>query len=488
MTAAISVAFMALVLILRVPLARLMGAERQGVSLMAETSGYMAGFIVGAPASMGALILVPFLQMAGKSGLLIAAVLGMTVSDVAFDLLNVKVFHGGMFGMGLASSLSYYGAMVIGCGYFVSKKSVFRFSRAGVRRDKMLELLKGGVPTVFNMASSVVLIFAMNKLLLESAAGAMAVAAYTVITTIGNASNCISTGMGGVSLTLSGILYNEEDKNGLRDLLGLLVRWALSLGVGMAAVLLIFAPVFVGVFLTDASAIQSMAILGVRLYALGLIPCCVNNAFKSCYQGIGRVRTMEIICIMEGAVLPVLSAVVLMRFNAVWFFFLAGETLTLIGILGWAALKNGRLGGDLLLLPRDFGVSPEDLMEADIRSVQEAVKVSWEADAFCRARTQNFRLAHHLSLCIEEMGTNVVKHGFAPDGKNHLSLRLQHKGSHWTLRFRDDCSAFDPVQYVPSGEKGENIGIRLVLHMADEVRYTYSMNLNNLTLILKDDA
>ena len=70
---------------------------------------------------MGALILVPFLQMAGQSTLLVISVGVMTAADVILDLLNVKVFHGGMFGMGLASSLSYYAALLVAGIYFFSK-------------------------------------------------------------------------------------------------------------------------------------------------------------------------------------------------------------------------------------------------------------------------------------------------------------------------------------------------------------------------------
>ena len=142
-TVAVSCFFMIIVLLLHNPMATWMGAGTAG-ELYDNTRGYLAGFIIGAPASMGALILVPFLQMAGQSNLLIAAVLGMTVADVAFDLLSVLVFNGGMFGMGLASSLSYYVAMLIGGTYFISKKSVFKFSRKLVTREKILELLKGG--------------------------------------------------------------------------------------------------------------------------------------------------------------------------------------------------------------------------------------------------------------------------------------------------------------------------------------------------------
>ena len=106
-----SLIFMLVMLLLQAPAARLLGAKEP--MLLNDTSRYIAGFSIGAPASVGALMLVPFMQMAGRSGLLIIAVLGMTAADVLFDLLNVFVFHGGMFGMGLASALSYYVAVFI---------------------------------------------------------------------------------------------------------------------------------------------------------------------------------------------------------------------------------------------------------------------------------------------------------------------------------------------------------------------------------------
>ena len=135
----ISILFAVAVVVFRSPLASAMGAGQQG-ELFEQTRDYLAGFSIGAPGSMGALVLVPFMQMAGQSTLLILAVLGMTVTDVALDLLNVLVFHGGMFGMGLASSLSYYVAMAVAAVYFLSRRSVFRFSRKLVTGRKMSEL------------------------------------------------------------------------------------------------------------------------------------------------------------------------------------------------------------------------------------------------------------------------------------------------------------------------------------------------------------
>ena len=485
---ALSLAFTLLVALARVPLARMLGAKE--ATLLADTSSYMAGFVIGAPASMGALILVPFLQMAGQGNLLIAAVLGMTVADVAFDWLNVTVFHGGMFGMGLASALSYYVAVIIGGSYFLSRRCVFRFSLKGIKWRKIRELVAGGLPTVFGMASTVVLVVAVNMLLMDLG-GKAAVAAYAVITSISNAANCISTGMGGVALTLSGVLYNEEDRGGLSELLHEISRWAVVLGVAAMALLMAFARPLAALFIPGAGHSQAMAIMGLRMFALGLIPCCLDNGLRNCYQGTGRVRMMEAICVLANAVLPTIAALALARttgLNGIWLYFACGEVLTLMGIMGYVWLKKGSItwrAEDILLLRDSFGVPEQDRLEAILLDLDGVMAYSRDASDFCLAHGGSRRLAAHLALCVEEMGGNIALHGFEAGGDNRLSIRLQVKEGRWTLRFRDDCVAFDPLSHVENS-KSDGLGIRLAMRMADEARYTYSMNLNNLSLVLRD--
>ena len=487
----ISLLFTVFVLLFRAPLATAMGAGSEG-TLFKQTRDYLAGFIIGAPASMGALVLVPFLQMAGQSNLLIAAVLGMTVADVAFDLLNVLVFHGGMFGMGLASSLSYYVAMVMAMGYFLSKKCAFTFSFRFISLKKIKELAVGGVPAVFSMASSVALVFILNKILL-AVGGSEAVAAYSVLLSLGNAANCISTGVGGVSLTLSGILFNEEDRTGLKELLRLLARYAVVLGAVTGALLAVFAPVLVRVFIPAEGAVQDMTVQGLRLFALGLIPCCLNNALKNLYQGTERVTLTEAISLFEGALLPALAAFLFSRVlgvTGVWLFFAVGECLALLCTALFVWRKNHRvslISPPFLLLGEDFGVRPENLLETDIHSLSEVTEAAKAAEEFCRRHGQSEKLANHIALCVEEMASNTVVHGFPAGKNNHLSIRIQHKENRWVLRFRDDCRAFDPVSYVPK-EENDALGIRLVMAMADDIRYTYSLNLNNLTIKLPANA
>ena len=490
-SAVFSLTFLALVCSLSRPLASLMGAD---AALAKETAAYMTGFAIGAPATMTALILIPFLQIAGQSSLLILSVLCMTVTDITFDLLNVYVFHGGMFGMGLASSLSYYVAVAFCSRYFLSKKCTFRFSRKRVSLRKLKEILLGGGPSVIDQAASLAFVFAMNRILL-GAGGDMMVAAYSVISTICNVSNCVSTGAAGVTLSLSGIFYNEEDKTSLRVMLRSVARTAAVMSAGVTAALLLFAPFIVRVFIPDAGeAQQSLVIAGLRLVSLGLIPCCLNNALKNSYQGTGRVRTMEAISLTENFALPAAAALAL-RFavgaKGIWCYFFVAEALALVGILARAWVKRRAVTlrtEDILLLPDDFGVPPEDLLEMDIHSMEDVMDASRKAEAFCLSHGGDRRHSAHMALCVEEMGANIVTHGFTPGGKSRLSILLQYRDRRWMLRFRDNCEAFDPVSHISEENISDGIGIRLAMRMADEAHYTYLMSINNLLLTLRAES
>ena len=490
-TGAVSLAFLLAVQLFSPFLARAMGAGTSG-TLFEETAAYLRGFSLGAPASMGALVLIPFLQIAGQSSLLIAAVLTMTVTDIALDLLNALVFHGGMFGMGLASSLSYYAALIVAAFYFLSKKCVYRFSFARAGWKKTGELFAGGIPTGFNMASSVILVLLMNRIL-GGAGSAANLAAFAVITTLGNTANCITTGIGSVSLTLGGIFFNEEDRTTLKHLVRLLCRYSILLGLSVGIMLALAAEPLVSLFIPEPGASRDLAVLGLRLFAGGLIPCCINNTLKYLYQACGRTGLTELLSMLEGAVFPLIVAFVLSRFfGAVgaWFYFPLGELITLLFIGLLIRRLSGRHPWEAeaaLLLREDFGVKDDELLERDIRTLEDAAAAARDAGAFCARRGQDAHTVSHLSLCIEEMSAYTLLHGFSRDQKeHHLFVRVLHKPDRWVLRFRDDCFPFDPLHYLPEtdGDSAETLGLRMILKMADNAAYTYSMNLNNLTLTL----
>ena len=483
-----SLVFLIIVLPLGTPFARILGAKEG--KLLTDTSRYMAGFGIGAPASMFSLILVPFLQMAGQSTLLIVAVLGMTVADIVFDLISVFVFRAELFGMGLASALSYYVAILIGGSYFLSKKCIYTFSFKKISLKKIMELIEGGTPNIVGLAAGVALVFEVNHILLKTF-GPVAVAAYAVVNTIINASNCISTGSGGVALTLSGVLYNEEDRKGLSQLLVTLIKSSVILGIAVMALLMIFSKQFVTFFIPHATQSQDIAVHGLRIFALGVMFCCLTNTLRSSYQGIGRVLTMEVISVTDNFLIPAVAAFYLSwtaGIDRTWYFFLISEILTLIGIFVHVWIVKGRITfspQDILLLPDDFGTKPEYTLEADTNNVDDLKTFSEKAKGFSISHGADEKLAGELAACIIDTGGRIISHAFGKKGKNDLSICLQRLEGKWKLRFRDNGKQFDPIDRS-AGKKPEDLctvpGINV------EKNYTYTMNLNKLTLVFKEPA
>jgi len=84
------------------------------------------------------------------------------------------------------------------------------------------------------------------------------------------------------------------------------------------------------------------------------------------------------------------------------------------------------------------------------------------------------------------MAGNVVRHGFRADSKSHqVIVSVILKNDSLLLRIKDDCIPFDPKERASqfSDESPEkNIGIRMVMKLADDVTYQNLLGLNVLTI------
>ncbi len=496
LVAAISAAGLVLVLALSSPLCVFLGAGKpvSDNRVFFLTQDYLRGFIVGAPAFLCAMIMVPFMQMSGNRTRLVAAVAAMTVSDIAFDLLNVYVFKGGTLGMGLASSFSYYIALVIGGSYFLKKNSMFRLSLKGITAKICADIFKNGIPTMLNQVSMVLLVFLFNKLLLY-VGGNISVAAYSIVSTIGNICYCFGAGIGAVALMMSSLFYSDEDRRALYTIVRTMAFYAVVSTAAVIGVLMFAAPFLVGLFISGDSGPREIAAAGVRLFSLSLMPSALNTAFKNFYQGTERTRLTRIISVLQSFVFTAIYAVILSRFfktTGVWCGWVLGESTTLLFICVFVWLKNKKIAVSskiYALLPKDLGTTQDNCFDITARTTAEVVAASEKATAFCLERGESERDSRLISLCIEEMANNIVEHGFTKDTrKDHtIDIRLIFKDDKRLIRIRDNCVNFDPIAYMDLHKTDDptvHIGIRLVMKMVKDANYVCSLGLNNLTLAL----
>ena len=494
----ISVVGIALIIILITPLVKLLGADPASPTFE-MTKDYLIGFAIGIPTFMIALIFIPFLQMAGKQNILVIAILGMTVADIVFDFANAKLglFGGGIFGMGLASSLSYVVAFIVALFYFVRKDSAFTFKLSLANVKSFTEVLKGGMPTTINQVSSVILILLFNNIL--ATIGTRAVAAHSVISTVANILYSFGTGIGAVTLTLGGIFYGEEDKKSIFESVKLGLKYSIIIDAVLVAAVFVGASGIVNMFLaSDAESLAAydLAVKGLRIFVIGILPCCLTAVLKAYCQGTGKMLYANIVSILQNLVYAGVIALILVNFTqyAVWIALMTGEFLSLATYAVIASIKAKKPTlaiSALTFIDDSFGTDESQLFEMSIKSVDDAVAASSQASQFCVSNGMKKTQASMVGLCIEELACNTLKYGFEKNAKgqpkNNIELRLIYKGDELMLRLRDDCVNFDPIKYMELHQDDDpiaHIGIRTTFKIVKDAKYINSLGLNNLTLTM----
>ncbi|MBR6173785.1 MAG: ATP-binding protein [Eubacterium sp.] len=504
----VSLVGVALILIFSDQITTLLGAE-EGTEVYRLTKRYLIGFVIGAPAFIGAQILVPFLQMSGQRVRLVTAVLTMTAVDIFADLMDVFVLKWDTLGMGLASTVSYFVAVGIGVVYFFKKNCVYKFTTKNLGGGLFKEMALGGVPTVVNQISLVLLVYIINQTMMRVGETA-AVAAYSVVSTIANLGYCLGNGISEVSLMLTGIAYSEEDEKSLREIVKQQTWFAVVIDAAAMVLFLIFAGLLAKLFVNvdaasspeEAQTTIKYATAGLRFFAICLIPSSVNAAFKKYYQAIGKVRLAEILSVAQNLAFPavvVLGLGNLMYANwganagtiGVWLSYLIGETLTILFISLYVKYKTKKRFGSLdsyTFIPEGFGAAPGDALELEIFKREDVEKAALAATRFCEEKGEDKRKTMYASLSIEEMSCNILEYGFKEGKNNRIDIRLVRKeNDDLILRIRDNCEGFDPVNYYEMAKPDENdpakhIGIRMVFRMVKDVKYVNSLGLNNLTV------
>ena len=474
--------------------AALFGARGASASLHAVTSDYLRGVFIGAPGFILTVILTPILQLDGDSLRPKLASLCSGIVDVAGDLLNIFVFRGGMFGMGLASSVSHYVALAIVLSHFLKKSSMFRFSLREVRPAMAPVIMRDGLPRAVCMLCRALLPIVLNGLALKLA-GDMGATAYSAMVSTTFAVGALGWGIGGAVFIMCGMSVSEQDTKGLVTEAGTASRDILFGVVPLAAAVFLASPLVARLFIPDAGAAYPMAVTAIRCYAVTLPFLAFNVAAANYCQAIGRKLLSALINILiEFAATATMAYLLTPRFGIRGMFCafpVAAACLSACLVLFAVLRRDRRRTGiaSCLLLPEGFGVPERDCIERSIRTMEEVVALSRDVGAFCADHGIATRDANRLALCIEEMAGNVIEHGFSDGSPHHLEVRVLIKDGLTILRMRDDCRLFDlreqAERWAFDPEHPEqNIGIRMVLHAAKDLTYTNTMKTNNLIITI----
>ena len=124
-----------------------LGASGNNAELLPLARGYLIGISFGLPAMNLVRVLNGFMPLDNDRNLPVISSIALTISDIVMDLAAVLIFHGGTFEMGVATSASYYVALVVLLTHFRKKEAFLRFTFRDLPWKESAEILGKGMPS-----------------------------------------------------------------------------------------------------------------------------------------------------------------------------------------------------------------------------------------------------------------------------------------------------------------------------------------------------
>ncbi|MBQ6971696.1 MAG: ATP-binding protein [Synergistaceae bacterium] len=449
---------------------------------------YIRGFVFGIPFFMMTHVVVPAVVIDGGKSLVGWSSLVLMVTDIAGDFLNAYALGGGVYGMGLATSLSYILQFAVIMLHFVRKSSYFTLSLKGFEAGQIPEMVKAASPIFIKKAAETLRGIFLSRMNLYVALTTAAIAAQSIQNDMFNLLFCISMGAGKTLLSMSAMFFGAEDRRGLTQLFRFAMKFSLAVSGAIGLLSFIGADVIAG-FFTKEPEVRELAVFSIRFMALGVV-LDIPSLLFSCYlQGINE-RILVNVINVAGLFVPALTAFVMgMSFGSrgVMASVAVGKLLLIILLAVMIFLRTGSLK-NFTLLPENFGGSDEDNVYTSITSELDVIVESRLAERFCIEHGIGARESKLAALFIEETASNIIAHGKAK-GRREASAdyRISVSGGKISITLRDCCEYFDPSAFYEAhkDDSPENIsGMRIVMRLADDVRYFSAFNSNNIMICI----
>ncbi len=476
------------------PLAVLLGANEE---LKGALVTYIVGYGIGILPMLFAQQLAAFLQMERQSLRGYVGIAGMIISNVILDVVFVAVLDMGIWGLALATSFSNFVYFLILVPYYFTSRAQLRYSFANILWKDLWPLIKIGFPGAMLVFCIALRYMVINRLLLQYAGsdGLSAMSSFNMVCGIFIA-YCL--GNGSIVRMLISVFVGEEDKISMRKTLRLVFTKGMALSVLVAAVIFAISPFLTGIFFPDRNSnVYHLAYQLFVIYSFCIPLILICQIFTNYMQAMGHNLFVNIQSIFDGffaMVIPSLILAPVMGAMGVWLANPIGIVMTILllpiyGVIYWKHVPRNL--DEVMFIKKGFGVAPEDVLDISISTLDGAANAAARIQEFCTEHSMDKKSSYMAGLCVEEIAANIVERGFNADKKKHfLTAMAIFLEDHLVLRLKDDCPAFDPKEMAElSSEDGgtDNLGIRMVYDIADDINYQNMLGLNVLTMTIKQE-
>ncbi len=421
----------------------------------------------------------------------------MFVLDLLFCALFLGIFDMGIRGVALAFVLSTLLGDIFGLCLLFGRKTEFTLGNfsdiPGVARD----IFKTGSSMALNNLCNIFRTIALNYLILHALSG-KGLAIFAVVGAVTNFSNAVISGIGQTITPLIGVFHGERDYISIQTVVREAVRKGIKGILALTVLVCIFArPIGAAFGVTGLPRL----VPALWLFAASFLPGMLTNLYISYYFTAEHIGLANLLTLLRGFILPVLSAFCLTRAGAapfIWLSFAISELLTLAVISMTARhmhQKNPSLEG-WLLLDRRYKEPERYLAFSVENTAAAAADASGKVAAFCEKQHMSPKTAMTISLAVEELLLIVFQHCLHDREEQYADVRIIRMQDEIILYMRCAGKLFDPVAYyerrkAEAARRGEvltddSLGIEMIVKQAEKVLFGRTFGMNNLTILLRE--
>ena len=469
-----------------------LGASVSDEVLLSQFRTFIFGFFLNIPLSVLVMLLNTAANLSGRKRLVANSVFCTIAVDAVLDVVTVKVFHWGIFGIALATTAaSLCTALLLVYGIRKSGNLLrFRFSAPAF--GELVKLVDNGFSNVGYKALVMVRGLVMNRLAALSG-GTAGLCALSIINSLSHLLLFIGVGTGNTVLLMSGLFHGEKDARSLRQLLWNALFYCFVVNGIFAALAAVLSGAISASFVPAAGELRDGVAHALRLYALAIPFEALSECQLRYAQGVGR-KNYAHIYIITGQILSILIMFAMnaaMGIDGLWLSFSVGFALgnlvNALIVLAREKRSNAGVVDTLLFMGDSFTELEKNSIDVAVMNADDVTEVSEKISEFCARSGVDRKRSYYAALCMEELAGNVVKHGFKGEKRYNCLVRLFLDGDDIVLRIRDNCEQFDMTDIVyrqTDGDAFSNVGIKLVYGIAKDIRYMNILNTNTLIITI----
>ena len=315
------------------PLLVMLGANQK---LMDYCVTYMIPVLISMPfAIFGTMLSMSYITISKARLGLVMSVLG-GVLNIVLDWVFIAIFHWGIVGAAIATSIGYATTSVVGLVYFAFNRTHDLYIvKPKWRRHTLIKSCTNGSSEMIGVFAGSVVEILFNNILMNLA-GANGVASITIMLYVQSLFNAVYRGYAvGIAPVIS-YNYGANDVQRLKKIHHISMKLIIVASILLTALCMLCAPIMVRFFAKNNEVVYAMALHGFRIFSTSCLLVGVNVYASALFTALNDGKTSAILSFCRTVVflvVPVFVLPVIIGLDGVWASISVGELLSIMMVI-----------------------------------------------------------------------------------------------------------------------------------------------------------